>query len=278
MKLRTCAIAVLACSPFLNNAHATVLSTWSWTDTVSTISVAGKVVFSTQQDGGGYDLVIDLYNTSTVQPTSTAQLLTGLYFDISPSPGPLKMRSAIAPDGLLNDVNNPTVVDPLTLGANMCAPFGAQLAPDPTDLPCVAPASGGSAIDGGWQAAYQFPTGIGGGANANQHWGIGTSGQTGVFQGNHVNAFNYSIAGTIGVTGTQGGLTNEFLYAYGYGQFVLSGLSSEDITISNVSGAYGTAPEGTPAAQEESDTPEPATVTGIAGGLIALAMKRLRRN
>jgi len=59
--------------------------------------------------------------------------------------------------------------------------------------------------------------------------------------------------------------------------FVLSGLSSEDITISNVSGAYGTAPEGTPAAQQESDAPEPATMSVLAGGLALLAVKRLRR-
>jgi hypothetical protein len=274
MKLRICAITALACAPFLlpHSAKATVLSTWSWSDTSGGIPVAGNVVFSTQQDGVGYDLVIDLTNTATADPTSTAQLLTGLYFDISASPGGLAMKSAVAVNGLLNNPAFPNTPASGTAGTNICAPNGAEQAPDP---------AAGCTVDGGWEAAYSTPGGMGGGASATQHWGIGTTGQTGIFHGNDVNAFDFAIASAaVGVVNSSGGLNNDYLYTWGLGEFVLSGLTSEDIVIQNVTAAYGTAPEGTPAAQQElppDSLPEPGTFVALGSGLLMLAVRRLRR-
>src|SRR5439155_22073277 len=240
-------------------------------------------------DGGGFDLVIVVNNTALAVPTSTAQVLSGLYFDISPSPGGLAMKSAVADLGMITDspIGHHNTPASGTAGRFMCASLGALSAPNP-DPACT--------VAGGWEAAYQTPAGLGGGAPipAQQHWGIGTTGQGGIFHGGSANAgaFEYGIApgGSTGITlgsGGNGGLGNAFPIGYVYGKatFVLTGLSSEAITISNVNSAYGTQPEGTPAAQlitgpppsSPSETPEPATAGMLAGGAMLLAFARLCR-
>jgi hypothetical protein len=55
-------------------------------------------------------------------------------------------------------------------------------------------------------------------------------------------------------------------YVYGQVTFTLNGLTTSNITISDVAGAYGTAPEATPAATiVNTSTPEPATFDEAAG-------------
>jgi hypothetical protein len=65
-------------------------------------------------------------------------------------------------------------------------------------------------------------------------------------------------------------------YSYHTVTIFLAGLITSSVTISNVSGVYGTAPEGTPAASVGSGTPEPGTYLLIAGGLCAIAFFRRR--
>lgn len=257
-------------------AQAGSLSSWAWSSTVSGVAVSGTADFLTQPDGAGYDLVIVLSNTGTQLPTSTAQILTGLYFDITSEPGPLSMLSATATLGMLSDGTAQTTATPGTLNTAMCAAGRGENA--------FAPAAS-CTVDGGWESAYNA-SGIGGGASATQHYGIGTTGQTGIFQGVNVNAFDYGIApgGTVGIDPVtfNGGLPGAYPpgYVYGEATFVLSGLTTTDIEISDVSGAYGTTPEGTPAATVDQPTvvPEPMS-TGmalLAGSLLILYGRRRR--
>ena len=109
------------------------------------------------------------------------------------------MLSALATEGLLT-LDSP--VTPVQVDANICALLGGLDAPN---------ALCSSTAVGGWEAAYQA-SGIGGGASATQLWGIGTTGQTGVFHGNDVQTFNYGIVPSAGVTPTNGFDTYPFVY------------------------------------------------------------------
>src|SRR5712692_3560676 len=75
--------------------------TYAWSSVIGGSPVSGTATFSTIVDGGGWDLVIQLTNTSTIQPPASQNILDGLYFDIGPSPGARRMLSAVATEGLL---------------------------------------------------------------------------------------------------------------------------------------------------------------------------------
>ena len=154
------------------------------------------------------------------------------------------------------------------MNTNICAPGTGGTALNNT---CT------STIAGGWEAAYN-PAGLGGGAAATQHYGVGTSGQGGVFSGNSANAgnANYGVVGTAGINTGLDGVGKMVPYSYHTATIVLAGLITSNVTISNVSGVYGTAPEGTPAAFVDS-APEPGTYLLFAGGLGAIAFFRRRR-
>jgi hypothetical protein len=254
-------------------AVASVLSTWTWSSLVVGVPVSGSVVFSTQADGAGFDLVIDLSNTSTTLPAGTAQVLDGLYFDVTPAVGDVfSMKSAIADVGLLtNSASTQTVPTPGTAGTNICAPGagGTGLAPS-----CAI------TVGGGWETAFGA-SGVGGGAGATEHYAIGTTGQGGVFIGNPntgVGAFNYGIAGPGGVNPTLDGLGGAYPagYVFDTATFTLSGLTSQNIALSNVEAAYGTAPEGTPTATLAT-VPESASLGMFTGGAMLLALATRRR-
>jgi hypothetical protein len=219
--------------------------------------------FSTLADGNAFDLAITLTNTGDA-PTTTAAILTGLYFDISSGvpQGALGMSSAVANDGLIDATNVVSGV-----GANICAPGVGGTATSP---------SCSSTVAGGWEAGY-FLNGI---PATGDHYGIGTSGQSGIFNGNGTSGVgnaNYAIAPSSGITSSNA-ITNEVAYTYTMATFTLTGLTSSDITISNVFAAYGTAPEFTPAGVPlEATVPEPATMAEFAAGALLLAFGSRRR-
>lgn len=257
-------------------ARANAATTFAWSSVYLGVDLSGTATFSTQVDGGGYDLVIQISNTGDMLPTSTAQILTGLYFDLS-SGGALSMVSAVANLGMLtNGSSLQTSPTSGTANTNICAPG--------TTLQGANPICSSGFVAGGWEATYNS-TGLGGGAAATQHWGIGTTGQGGVFSGNGNNAgaFEYGIAPVVGVNPTQaGGLNNAYPpgYVYETATFVLSGLTTSNITISNVGAAYGTAPETVDAATNITQltaTPEPASAGLLfvgAGLLLSLGLRR----
>jgi hypothetical protein len=227
------------------------------------------VSFSIVPDGAGFDLQLDITNTATTVPPTTADVLTGIYFDLTAlGQGALGVKSATATSGLVDAANQTTPLAS-TLNTNICAPGKGGTALDNT---CS------STIAGGWEAAYN-PAGLSGGALATQHYGVGTSGQGGVFSGNAANAgnANYGVVGTPGINTGLDGVGGMVPYSYHTVTIFLAGLITNNVTISNVSGVYGTAPEGTPAAAVAGGTPEPGTYLMIAGGLCAIALFRRRR-
>jgi hypothetical protein len=269
---------VSVCALALLGTSAQASTSWSWSSSINSTDVSGSASFSIVADGPGFDLVIVLDNTADELPSGTADILTGLYFDLSSTsstPGPLSMYSAVADLGMFTNAGGlQTVATNLTAGTNACAPGAGESASAPNATNCT--------VDGGWESAYQS-TGIGGGASAAQHWAVGTSGQTGIFHGNDVNTFDYGVApgGGVGVDPTAGGgLGGAYPPGYIDGEvtFTLQGLTTSDITISNVSGAYGTAPEGTPAGTSDTSTPEPATMgLFLAGCALLLVLRRTTR-
>lgn len=265
----TLAAATLA---FGTAAHASqLLSGWSWSGTVSGGQVSGAATFSVTADGAGWDLIIDVSNTALAAPTTTAQILTGLYFDVSSSQGALTMKSAVANSGLQSSLNE-TGANGGSVGSNICAPGSGG----------TAPSSGcASTIGGGWEAAYGA-AGLNGGA-VSEHYGIGTSGQSGVFIGNSTTGVGNADYGIVPGNGVGdgsggGGVSGMLPYTYATAEFVLSGLTTGTPTISNVLGTYGTLPEGTPAGTNITSTPEPASMALLVAGCIGLAgAKRSRR-
>jgi hypothetical protein len=248
-------------------AHANQI--WIWNGSISGYTVSGTVSFSVLSDGTGYDLQLDITNTATTVPPTTADILTGVYFDLTASgQGALGVKSATATGGLV-DATNQTTPLASTLNTNICAPGKGGTALNNT---CT------STISGGWEAAYN-PGGLGGGAAASQQYGVGTSGQGGVFSGNSANAgnANYGVVGTAGINTSLDGVGGMVPYSYHTVTIILSGLITPNVTITNVSGVYGTAPEGAPAAVFDDSAPEPGTYLLIAGGLGAIAFLRRRR-
>ena len=145
----------------------------------------------------------------------------------------------------------------------------------------MAPNATNCTVSGGWESAYRS-TGIGGGASATQEWAVGTSGQSGIFHGNDVGTFDYGVApgNSVGVNpALGGGLSGGYPPGYIYGQvtFILKGLTTSDVTVSQVAGAYGTNPEATPAATVNTSTPEPATFGMFFLAALLLAIWRTNR-
>lgn len=274
----TAFLAAIMLGGFSKTATAGLLSNWTWSSTITSVNVAGGASFSVGADttgAGGYDLTIVVDNTANQLPTSTAQILTGLYFDISGFTGALSMYSATADLGMLESGSAQNTPTAGTANTPMCAKGAGENALAPNSTNCT--------VSGGWESAYNS-SGIGGGAAAKQHYGLGTSGQTGIFHGNDVGTFDYGVApgGTVGINPANGGgLSGAYPPGYVYGEavFVLTGLTTQNITIQNVSGAYGTAPEGTPAATNMTTAlPEPSSVTMLLAGVMLLAMtSRMRR-
>lgn len=252
--------------PWVSAAN-TILSNWTWSDSVASGLVTGTAQFSVAPDGPGFDLVIVVNNTSPVVPTTTAQILTGLFFDINPHAGPLTMAAASATGGLLSSVNQSTP-DAGSADTNICAPGHGGSASDPT-CPVT--------LGGGWEAAYDA-LGLGGGTFVSR-WGIGTAG-FGIFNGNSSTGTgnaNYGIApgSSVGI-GSADGLPTMVPYVSGVATFKLTGLTSDQIAVMNVFAAYGTGPEGVEMAFDF-DAPEPGTWAMLAGGGLLLIMARRRR-
>jgi hypothetical protein len=212
---------------------------------------------------------MDITNTATAIPPTTADILTGIYFDVTATgQGALGVKSATATGGLI-DATHQTPGTQYGVGTNICAPGVGGTALNNT---CS------STIAGGWEAAYNA-AGIGGGLAATQHYAVGTSGQGGVFSGNAGNAgnANYGVAPGVGIDVSLDGIGKMVPYSYKTVTIVLAGLITPNVTISNVSAAYGTAPEATPAALIDINGPEPSTWLTIIGGLALMAWWQRRR-
>jgi hypothetical protein len=243
-------------------------TTFSWSSTVpisgGTAPISGNAVFSITPDAvSGYDLMIALTNTSTSVQTLTAEVLTGLFFNIvsTPGQGALTMLSAAATDGLINTTGTNIVSG--SQGSNICAPNSSLVSCSTT-------------LTGGWEAAYN-PAGFLGNPNGLTPWGIGTAG-FGVFNGGSVGNSNYGVVSTAGIdTSANNGFKNSVPFSYETATFVLRGLTTNQVTINNVSAAYGTLPEAIPAGQlVVTAIPEPGTFS-LAGVLALLACVKFRR-
>lgn len=240
---------------------------FSWSSTASGYSLDGNVTFSTEQDGSAFDLVIQVNNSAPVGPSKSSEILTGLYFDITGvSQTTLAMMSGIATDGFIES-GNYTEAAAGTAGSNVCAPGAGGTAPNPT---CS------TTVPGGWETGY-WSSGKDG-----YNYGIGTSGLSGAFDGNTnsgAGQVDYGILPTAAspspaLVDPNSGVTNEFPYIDGTATFVLSGLTSSQITISSVAAEYGTTPDHSVTASQAANNsqagsaPEPAAIFEVSGGLI----------
>jgi len=221
---------------------------------------------------GGCELTIEIEDTSPQAANSNPDMLDGLYFNIrqgttssqtaGTSPGGLALVSAAAPDGLINATGNTITTG--SAGANICAPGGGTGVVTPLCAPTVS---------GGWQSAYNT-SGLGGGMSAKQVWGIGTTGQGGVFKGQAVGTFDYTILSSAGV----GSKETVYPFVFDKADFVLTTLTSSNIYVWNVAATYGTGPDFViPTMYVSGETPEPRTFVMISGAVLVLMMKRRRR-
>lgn len=281
---------------FASVAHADYYFTWDSSFTSGgTFNVAGNVLFSVQPDAvSGYDLVITLSNTATEVQAHSPAALTGLFWNMTVDgndPGGLPMLSAQATGGLINSDGSSPIAG--TANFDMCADNGT-----------VSLVACSSTLQGGWQTKYtnavgglaSTQTSSTGNFPAVVDWGIGTAGLGGIFEGGNVNGpntpvtpygpggnFDFAILDNLDTTHM--GTTP---YALNTATFILRGLTSSNINITDVFPAYGTAPEGVPTTTQqpppngpppppENNLPEPATMSVMGGGLALLAWKRLRR-
>ena len=252
-------------------AHASYFYTWQGTVN-GNLNVKGSVDFAVVADGGGYDLVITLKNTSLEMQEESSAVISGLFFNVKVNgvdPGPLSMKAAVAPEGLISAVG--TVADPSSQGSNICG----LNTNNPSYESCVSP------FQGGWQFNYNATDFHSTNANipVGTQFAIGTAGLGGVFKGQDVNGpggnFDYAIVDNVGAG--NGGFSS-YPYTLNTGVFTLTGLSSDNIELSSVLAAYGTAPEGVlSTTQENPETPEPGTLASIAGGMVLLAWRRRAR-
>ena len=106
---------------------------WVWTGLIGSYTVSGNVTFTVVSNTtGGFDLRMDIVNTAAALPPSTADILTGIYFDVTaPGQGAIGMKSATASGGVI-DTAHPTVPASDTIGDNICAPGVGRNALDNT--------------------------------------------------------------------------------------------------------------------------------------------------
>lgn len=264
---------------FLSGLQADQMFTWSASPASYTLS--GSADFSVVRDGSAFDLVIAVNNTAPAGVSVSSEILTGLYFNIAgPSQGALEMMSAVATDGLIESGNYTQPANG-TAASNICAPGTGGTAGNPA---CS------STIAGGWESGYWSA------ANNGYHYGIGTSGLSGAFNGNGTTGagqVNYGIvpfgsAANPALVNPNTGITNQFPYTDGLATFVLAGLTTDQISIAGVSAEYGTAPEYSVAASQRitgnesgvSGVPEPATIVEMVGATVVICgwfWRRTRR-
>jgi hypothetical protein len=259
---------IMACATAEAN---TVLFTWDAMDTQHSYELKGSATFGVTNyntttgicNTGGCQLTIELTNLSPDMIANNPDYLDGVYWDIQQgttngvggtAPGALLMASGTAPLGLIQSTGYNSTA------ANICAPGGGNgLTP-----------SCSQTVKGGYQVGYSA-TGIGGGANATQDWGLSTTGQS-YFQGKAVDTFDYSVVPIAGVSGST------YPFVYEKADFVFTGLTSSSIFVTNVMAAYGTAPDfAPPATLVSGEGPEPSTVVLVAGALVLLLTRKRRR-
>jgi hypothetical protein len=218
-------------------------------------------------------------NDALVGASNASEILTGLYFDISGvSESALSMMSGVATDGLIETGNYAQAADG-TAGSDVCAPGEGGSAASPTCSQTVA---------GGWESGY-WPSGRDG-----YTYGIGTAGLSGAFDSSRkkgTGGLNYGIAPLAStadpaLVDPKKGVANATPYVDGTATFVLSGLSSSQITITDVAVNYGTGSHLITATSMSAENdamangvPEPATVIQLSGGALMLFawLRRKRR-
>jgi hypothetical protein len=223
------------------------------------------------EDATHWALRLDITNTATAVPASTADILTGIYFDLTAvGQGALGMSSAIATSGII-DATHQTPGTQYNVGTNICADGKGGTA---LNNSCTAN------VAGGWEAGYW----AGGISSVNsslagtQKYGVGTVGGGGLFMGqtNRTGNANYGIAPAAGINVVLSNVGNMAPYSYRTASITLTGLTTPNIRISNVLAGYGGTNEAMVWAVDTS-TPEPGTWLMMACGLGGVAWWRRRK-
>lgn len=234
------------------------------------------VVDSNKSDCGMttcYSLQIVLSNTSINPTDQSSQVLEGLFFDLksngSELNNPIGMLSALATGGLLESTG--TTIVPGSAGSDICGAGKATQGNARNPLCTI--------VSKGWEAAYSTGGFTVGGTAYSQHYGIGDAGW-GLYIGKDVgNSINGIVPGNgVGIRSPNGSITKNYPFVYGTATFDLYGLTTNNVTISNVRAAYGTAPEATTSAEVfvtgVAGAPEPASLSMVLVAVLGLLWLR----
>ena len=218
-----------------------------------------------------YYLQVVLSNTSTNPANQSSQVLEGIFFDLRDSNNvavnnATGMYSAVATGGQISAPG--TTITPGTTGADICGAGEATTGTSKVPL-CATVAKG-------WENAYSTSGFTVGGVAFSQHYGIGDAGW-GVYNGGNVGNPTNGITPIAGISSNpNGSISKNYPFVNETATFVLYGLTTQSVTITNVVAAYGTAPEAEVAAST-TNVPEPGTIAMLLSGLGAVAVYRCRR-
>jgi len=220
---------------------------------------------------------MNVSNTSTSPADQSSQITLGLFFDIQNSSGvkianPIGMLSATATLGTLSSVGTTTVTTG-TQGVDICGSGVGQAGKKQETLDSLCSPT----VSNGWEAAYTASskgllTGF------TQDYAVGDAGW-GLFNGGSVGNPVNGLAPQAGLAPvSNGNITGNYPFVYETAKFVLYGLTTQNVTFTNVQAAYGTQPEAEVAALLQTNSaPEPGPVFLMAGGLALIGVSRLRR-
>lgn len=252
---------------------------WAWSTNNATYGLLqGSASFSVVIDSNPsdcglatcYAVQIAVSNTSTNPTDQSSQVLEGLFFDVKSNGSELNnaigMLSALATGGLLDSTGSSIVAG--SAGAAICGAGKATQGSAKNPLCPTVPKS--------WEAAYSTSGFTVGGTAYSQHYGIGDAGW-GLYTGKDVGNPTHGIVpgNGVGIASPNSSITKNYPFVYGTATFELYGLTTNNITIGNVTAAYGTAPEAEASAEVlGSGVPEPGSLAVVSAALLGLLWAR----